>query len=310
MLGRLRVGRLDPRRIEVVQAVPAPPEHADVRPVELVGGAGEEVAVEASHVGRNVRRRMDGVHEEERARGAGEGGGAGQIVDGPERVRRRAEGEEARARPDGALEISRVERPRLGPHRDEAHRHAALSLEGPPGVDVGVMVELRHDDLVPGSPPAAEGPREMERERRHVRAESDLVGRSLDEVRQRQTGGGDRLVGLLARRVEPVRVGVVAEEVFVHGRDDGPRDLRASRPVEIRDGPPRVPPLERREGSADRVDARSGGGGRGTRHGPGRIPHWSVRDPARAWRPASGSSREFGARRGRPAAEVSKRRAF
>ena len=43
-------------------------------------------------------------------------------------------------------------------------------------------------------------------------------------------------VGLFARGIAPVRVGVVIEEIVVHRVDDGARHLRSARAVEVRDG--------------------------------------------------------------------------
>jgi hypothetical protein len=43
------------------------------------------------------------------------------------------------------------------------------------------VVELRHDDLVAGLERPADGPREREAQRRHVRAEHDLLGGAAEE---------------------------------------------------------------------------------------------------------------------------------
>ena len=72
VLGRGARRRLEPRQVERVDQRLASPEHADVRAVELVGRAGQEVGAERRDVDERVRRVVDGVHEDERARGVGE----------------------------------------------------------------------------------------------------------------------------------------------------------------------------------------------------------------------------------------------
>ena len=44
----------------------------------------------------------------------------------------------------------------------------------PPGIDVGVMIELGHHDRVVGPEPPPQGPCQMKRQRGHVVAECDL----------------------------------------------------------------------------------------------------------------------------------------
>ena len=53
-----------------------------------------------------------------------------------------------------------------------------------PGIDVGVVVELGHDDLVARAPGAPEGARQVIGERRHVLAERDLGRAAVQEVGQ------------------------------------------------------------------------------------------------------------------------------
>ena len=67
-------GRCDPGHVERREEIVAAVEHAHVGTVELVGGAGEEVAAEGAHVDERVRRVVDRVHEDEGSALAGEGG--------------------------------------------------------------------------------------------------------------------------------------------------------------------------------------------------------------------------------------------
>ena len=61
---------------------------------------------------------------------------------------------------------------------------AALLLKRAPWRDVGVMIQLGNDNFVAPLVTAAKGPREMKRERRHIRAEGDFAAkqRAVDDV--------------------------------------------------------------------------------------------------------------------------------
>ena len=63
----------------------------------------------------------------------------------------------------------------------ELHLEAAVVGELEPRRDVAVMVELRADDLVTLAPFARCGTRQGEVQRRHVRAEDDLVDRRVEK---------------------------------------------------------------------------------------------------------------------------------
>ena len=156
---------------------------ADVRPVELVGRADEEVAVPRPHVDQVVRGVVDRVDERQGADRAGEPHGSRDVVDRAEGVRRGADGDELRALADLALEVVPVERARREIHPHDAEFAAALARQRLPGADVGVVVELGDDDFVAGAERAAERPRGVERQRRGVGAEDDLRRRARRESR-------------------------------------------------------------------------------------------------------------------------------
>ncbi len=108
------------------------------------------------------------------------------VVDRAQGVGGRADRDELR--PPNVIAASRSPSSRcraLGSHRDRADRDAPVALQRLPGVDVGVVIELRHDDLVAGPPGPSESAGEVVGERRHVLAERDLVaGIAADETRR------------------------------------------------------------------------------------------------------------------------------
>ena len=160
-----------------------PEREPEMRPVELVRRADEDVHVPRRDVDRAVLRVVHGV-------GPGERAGLVREVDDPADVRRRADrvrGDRERddARPLRELrgEIVVVELELVGkPGVTDDDAEVVRELE--PGRDVGVVVELRHDDLVARAQRPRERAREQEVERRHARAERDLIGRAAEERRR------------------------------------------------------------------------------------------------------------------------------
>ena len=173
--------------------------------------------------------------------------------------------------PIAARELLHLELAGLAAEGDGLHAEAPLPGELAPGIGVRVVVELGHHDLVARLPAAAERPAEVERERRHVGAEGDLGRLAAEEVRERAARGLEQGVGLGARRVRPVRVGVVVEQVVAHRVGDRARDLGAAGAVEVGDRQAVVASLEGGEARADGLQAGRGERGDGRRH-LGRSP--------------------------------------
>jgi hypothetical protein len=109
------------------------------------------------------------------------------------------------------------------------------------------MVQLGDHHLVAAAPPAAQRPRDVEGEGRHVVAERNLVRRCVEEVGECPPGSVDRLVGLEAGRKVPVRVRVVVQQVVGHPLHDAGRHLRAAGAVEVGDRVAFIAPGERLE---------------------------------------------------------------
>ena len=236
-----------------------------MRSVELVRRAHQQIAADRTDVHQRVRRVVDRIDEAEGAGVAREPGGGGHVGDRPEDIRRRADGQELRPRREGALERVPVQLAGRGVHRHGADRQAPIAGDRPPRIDVAVMIQLGDDYLVARLPLARQGPAQVERQRRHVRAEGHLLGRRVEKISQRTARGGDGCVRLLTRGIGPVRVGVVMEEVVSHAVGDDGRDLGAAWSVEVRHGMAAVLPVERGKLIADDVywrDVRHSGSNR------------------------------------------------
>ena len=138
--------------------------------------------------------------------------------------------------------------------------HAAVGGHRLPRGDVRLVVEGRDDDLVAAGPASPRCERPMcERQRRHVVAELDLVGRAgPEEVGDGRVRLVDHRVRVRARRERPVGVGVRVA-VVGHDRIDHPlRDLRPAGTVEEGDRSPVLLAGERRELGAQGVDIEGG----------------------------------------------------
>ncbi len=126
-----------------------------------------------------------------------------------------------------------IELARFGNHSRHPNDAAALLLERAPGRDVRMMVQLRDHDFVARSVAAAERAREVEGERGHVRAEGDLVRRGIQKIRQRRASRIDDGVRFLARRISPMGIRIVMQQIIAHRCDHDPRHLRAAGAIEV-----------------------------------------------------------------------------
>ena len=194
-----------------------------------------------------MRRVVNRVNEEVSADGAREAERAPRVRQRAQSVRGRADGDDPCARADFRLEVVPVERARLCVHTHDAQDYLALALKRLPRRDVGVMIQLRDDDLVARRERSTKRARDVVGERRRVRAEDDLRRRCAEEVGYAAARALDQLVRLGARRVGPVRVGVVMIKVVAYGLDDCARNLRAAGAVEVCDGASFVLASERGE---------------------------------------------------------------
>ena len=180
------VGRgLDLGHVEPLQQIPPHVHRAEVRPVELVRRAHQQIAADRADVHQRVRRVVDRVDEAERAGVVREPGGGGHVGDRAEGIRRGADRQELRPRREGAFERVPLQLAGRGVHRHRADRQAAIPRDGAPRIDVAVMIQLGDDHLVARLPLARQGPAQVERQRRHVRAEGHLAGRRVEKICQR-----------------------------------------------------------------------------------------------------------------------------
>ena len=209
------------------------PEDSEVRAEELVGRAGEEIDSGRRDVDRAVRGEVDRVDVEERPGRVRRLGRARDVVHRADGVRRPPDGHDFRLLADEGAEVLDAPGAVVRVEVEPADRGTAVRGREDPRRDVRVVVEARHDDLVPGLPVAREAPRHLERQRRHVRPEDDLLGpRRAEEVGHRRSRLGNDLVGGAARGKGPavIRVRLVKVPDDPVGHLAG--DLRAARVVE------------------------------------------------------------------------------
>ena len=114
----------------------------------------------------------------------------------------------------------------------EVHHEAAVVRELEPRRDVAVVVELRADDLVAFAPVARRRAREREVERRHVRAERDLVDGRVEEAGRGRVRARDERVGQPRRLERPAEVRVLVAQVVGDRVDHRVGHLRAAGRVE------------------------------------------------------------------------------
>ena len=205
-----------------------------MRPVELVRRAEEDVCIRRRDVDRPVRAVVDGVDPRERAGLVCDRGDLGDGCDRAHGVRGPWIGDDARALVHRARALVELEAA-VVVHARKLHHEAAIVRELEPGRDVAVVVELGADDLVAFAPVARRSPRKREVERRHVRAEGDLVDGRVDKVGRGRVRSRDERVGAPRRleRAAEVRVGLA--QVAADRVDHRVRHLRAARSIEERE---------------------------------------------------------------------------
>ena len=248
-------GRPELVRRQRVERLGPPVQHADVRPEELVDRAGEEVRPDGLDVDRQVRRGVDRVDVGQRARLVRAPHELADRVDRPDRVRGPAERDELRPAVEDRVERLEVERDVVAPDPDRPDREPAVRGDAQPRPDVRLVVEPRDDELVARLHARGDRARDVHRERRHVRAELDLVrARRVEQVRERRVRLVEDRVGPLGRGERAAVVRVRGPVVVAHRLDHGVRDLRAARAVEERHRPPLVLEGEGGEPGAQGVD--------------------------------------------------------
>jgi hypothetical protein len=222
-----------------------------VRPEPLVGRAGDDVAAERHEVEPEVRGGVHRVDVHARARRVRRGDDALEVGDGPDRVRRRGDGDPARALGQHRLDGPRGELERARLRIGEAHGRAGALGGDDPRPHVGVVVEPRADDLVARRPLLRRGGGEAHGQRRHARPEDDAVGLGTEQRRDRDARRLDELVGLVGGGERAVAVGAVAGAHPLGHRVDRDVDhLRSRRSVQPR-------PAVAQAGEALAVHARS-----------------------------------------------------
>jgi hypothetical protein len=254
-------------------------QRAEVRPEPFVRAADQEVGVQCLDIDRRVRRVGDGIDIGQCPDLMRPRDDLADRVDRPDSVARIADGDELRPRGQLRLEVLEIERHVVLADIHLADGETAVGGHALPGADVRLVVERRDDDLVAGPQRGADAPPDMERERRHVVAELDLVrAGGSEEVGDSRVRFLGHRVGRLARRERAAVVGVGVGQVAGDRVDDALRDLGAAGSVEEGDRSPVLGMAERRELGPECVDVEHGspmiravrsGGGR--RAQPGRA---------------------------------------
>ena len=177
------------RGIERIEQRLSSPQHPDVRAVELVGRAGEEIAVPGTHVRHVVRGVVHAVDEYQCPDGVRQRGQLRHVVHGAERVGGCAHGEQ----PHPVGQLARQHPPRRGARPRVACESPAprVHARGPARRQVSELAWWSSSVTTTTSParhPLAERASQVKGQRRHVGAEDDLLGRAAEPVGQRARG--------------------------------------------------------------------------------------------------------------------------
>ena len=111
-------------------------------------------------------------------------------------------------------------------------------LQGQPGRDVGIVIQTRDHDLIPGREGLPDGPAEVEGQSGHVGPKHDLFGSGgVEQIGHGLAGSVDDLVGAAAVEKGAVEVAVGFDQVTADGLNDRAVHLGATRAIHIGDRP-------------------------------------------------------------------------
>ena len=223
-----------------------------MRAEELVRRNGEEVRSESSDIEEAVRRVVNRVDIGQSAYPVSSADQPFEIGDGPNRVRGSGGGHEAGAPVDDLgylLDLKPASILRI--EVDPSDFNAGVPCRYDPRPHVCVVVQSGDHDVVPDHPRCREGSADRQRERGHVLSERDLVRRSSDEIGDRLARRRSDRVGFARRHKGSAVVASPHTHEVRHRIDDGLRDLRSPRPIEIGSRLPINVPRECRELTAN-----------------------------------------------------------
>ena len=208
-------------------------------PIELVGGADEEIRTQGAHVEDEMRGVMNRVHQQQGAHGVGEFACEFDVVHGAEGVRRVADRNEPRAGADRGAQVRGIEPAvRVQPHL--THDDAG-GTQARPRRAVRLVIELRDDDLVSRRPPPFERMAQRVIERRHVRAQRNAGGvLRTEKCAEYGARAPERGIDVGRSGEAPSAIRIVVAVGFRDRADHLPRNLGAARAVEIHQGMARL----------------------------------------------------------------------
>ena len=178
-----------------------------------------------------MRRVVHGVGPREGAGLVRERGDAPHIRERADGIGRNRKGDDPRSLGERGGERVGLE-PAIVRDIGEANLEPAVVRQLQPGRHVPVVVEPRDEDLVAFAQLASGRAAEGEVQRRHVRAEDDLVGRAAEEAGGGEARVRDDRLAADARRERAADVGVRVAQVRRHRGDHLVGHLRAARSVE------------------------------------------------------------------------------
>jgi hypothetical protein len=202
-------------------------QNADMRPEELVGGAGKKIAVQRGDIDRAVRHVLNRIHKDKGARVVGKPGQQGDIGDRADRVGRMGDRDQTRfAGTQRRLEAFEIEC-RVGGVNIDRPDDRPLSREIGPWRHVGIVVQIGDHDLIAGTKCLPERAGKMKRQGGHAGAKEDcrrVVG-NADQVRDRLPGIGDNGIRALTGAKRPADIGIAVRVVAGHRIDHTLRHL-------------------------------------------------------------------------------------
>jgi len=143
-------------RLQLLEHLTAPPKNSLMRPEKLVRRAGEEIAADILHIGRDVRRRLHTVDECHGTRRPCLRANRLNVVECPGKIARTAHTNQPRALRNNLIQSITVELKSFLVERQPANFKFKVSSQQDPWPDVGVVIHPRYNNLVARSQQAAD----------------------------------------------------------------------------------------------------------------------------------------------------------
>ena len=228
------LGGPDLMRCQSFQMIALAVENPDMRPEELVGGAGKKITVQRGHINRAMRHKLNGVHKDQRTRFMGQPCQQSDIGDRTDRIGGVRNCDKPRpAGPQRRLITLKIERPVFGVNIDGPNDSPLRGKIGPGG-HICIVIQVGDHNLIARLQCLTEGAGKVECQGGHAGAKNYRAGIvwGPEQIRHRLTCISDHRISALTGRKHPTDIGIAAGVIAGDRINDADRHLSSARIIQ------------------------------------------------------------------------------